>query len=61
MENKSCKICLSGLEVEQRCKSCNAPTRLFCLTWEIITEQIAHLACMVIDVNKMLMQTKIYH
>ena len=42
MENKSCKICTSRLEVEHRCKFCNEPTRLFCHTCGIMAEKIAH-------------------
>ncbi len=56
MENKSCKICNSKLEVEKRCKVCDEPTRLFCHTCGVMAEKIMHPACMVMDINSMLMQ-----
>ncbi len=56
MQNKSCKICDSKLEVEHRCKFCKEPTRLFCHTCGIATEKIMHPACMIIDVNSMLVK-----
>ena len=55
MENKSCKICNSKLEVEKRCKFCNEPTKMFCHTCGIVTEKTSHPACMVIDTNMMLL------
>ena len=57
MENKSCKICNSKLEVERVCKVCAEPTRLFCHTCGVMAEKIMHPACMVIDINSMLVQT----
>ena len=57
MENKSCKLCGSKLEVEKRCKVCDEPTRLFCHTCGMVTEKRMHPACMVIDVNSMLVQS----
>ncbi|MCH9658537.1 hypothetical protein K0U27_07575 [archaeon] len=60
MENKPCKICKSKLEVERRCKVCDEPTRLFCHTCGTMAEKIVHPACMVMDVNSMLMQIH-YH
>ena len=57
MGNKSCKICNSKLEVERRCKVCDEPTRLFCHTCGMMAEKRMHPACMVMDVNSMLMQT----
>ena len=57
MENKSCKICNSKLEVEKRCKVCDEPTRLFCHTCEMMAEKRMHPACMVMDINSMLVQT----
>lgn len=58
MEHKCCKICKSVLEVENRCKFCNEPTRLFCHTCGIMAEKIMHPACMVIDTNAMLLETQ---
>ncbi len=49
-----CVICDSLLEVEQRCKFCNEPTRLFCHTCGVMAKKISHPACMIIDVNSML-------
>jgi len=57
MENKSCRICSSKLEVENRCKFCSEPTRLFCHACGVMAEKRAHPACMIIDVNKMMMAT----
>ncbi|MCV0401372.1 MAG: hypothetical protein K5777_05280 [Nitrosopumilus sp.] len=54
MNNKSCRICSSKLEVERTCKFCNEPTRLFCHTCGVMAEKTAHPACMIIDVNRML-------
>jgi len=56
MENISCKICASKLEVKDVCKLCNEPTRLFCHICGIMAEKRAHPACMLIDVNKMMME-----
>lgn len=56
MEDKSCKICNSKLEIEKSCKFCGEPTRLFCHTCGVIAEKTMHPACMVIDVNSMLVQ-----
>ena len=58
MENKSCKICNSKLEVERRCKFCNEPTRMFCHTCGVMAEQMSHPACMIIDVNTTLLETQ---
>ena len=57
MEDKSCKICNSKLEVERVCKVCAEPTRLFCHTCGVMAEKRMHPACMVIDINSMLVQT----
>ncbi|QUC65516.1 hypothetical protein NsoK4_04575 [Nitrosopumilus sp. K4] len=54
MSNK-CTVCNSNLEVEKTCKFCNEPTRLFCHTCGVIAEKIEHPACMVLDVNQMLL------
>ena len=54
MEKKNCRICNSVLEIEQKCKLCNEPTRLFCHTCGIMAEKVAHPACMILDVNRML-------
>lgn len=59
MLNKSCKICDSKLEVENRCKFCNEPTRLFCNNCEVMAEKIVHPACMVVDLNNMALETDI--
>ena len=59
MQNQSCKVCNSDLEVESRCKFCDEPTQLFCHTCGIPTKKIMHPACMVIDVNSMLIEA--YH
>ena len=61
MQNKSCEICNSKLEVQHRCKFCNEPTRLFCHTCVVMAEKIMHPACMIIDVNNMALQTQIHH
>ena len=61
MENKPCKICTSRLEVERRCKFCNEPTRLFCHTCGVMAEKIAHPACMILDANRMLIQSDAHH
>ena len=61
MQNKSCEICNSKLEVQHRCKFCNEPTRLFCHTCGVMAEKIMHPACMIIDVNNMALQTQIHH
>lgn len=58
MENKSCKICNSKLEVEQRCKFCDEPTRLFCHTCGVLIAKVMHPACMIIDVNIMLLKAQ---
>ena len=60
MQNKSCRICNSTLEVEHRCKFCNEPTRLFCHTCGVVAEKTMHPACMVIDVNNMVLQTQMH-
>lgn len=57
MENQSCKICDSKLEVEHRCKVCNEPTKLFCHTCGKAHEKIAHPACLVIDLNNMVLES----
>ncbi|MCA9812268.1 MAG: hypothetical protein KC483_05335 [Nitrosarchaeum sp.] len=59
MENNSCKICNSHLEIENRCKFCNEPTRRFCHTCGVMAEKIAHPACMIIDVNAMLLEAQV--
>ena len=56
MEHKTCKACNSNLEVEKRCKLCEEPTQLFCHTCGVVTEKIMHPACMVIDVNSMIVE-----
>lgn len=56
MKTQSCKICNSKLEIEQRCKFCEEPTRLFCHTCGVITEKIMHPACLVLDVNSMVVK-----
>ena len=61
MENQSCKICSSRLEVEDRCKFCNEPTRLFCHSCGVMAEKIMHPACMVIDMNNMLLEVQTRH
>ena len=53
-ENKPCKICSSQLDIKNRCKFCNEPTRLFCHTCGIMAEKTMHPACMMIDVIRML-------
>ncbi|MDH3490278.1 MAG: hypothetical protein OEL56_07495 [Nitrosopumilus sp.] len=58
MENKICKICNSKLEVERVCKVCEEPTRLFCHTCGMMAEKRMHPACMILDVNSMLVQTQ---
>ena len=60
MQNKSCKICDSKLEVEHRCKVCNESTRLFCHTCGLATEKIAHPACLVIDLNNMVLESYVH-
>ena len=60
MENKSCKICHSELEVERRCKFCEEPTRLFCHTCGMTTEKMMHPACMILDVNAMIQEAQIH-
>ena len=60
MNNKSCKICSSQLEVENRCKFCEEPTRLFCHTCGVMAEKIMHPACMIIDVNRMVQESQIH-
>ena len=55
MESNSCKICNSGLEVQRRCKGCGEPTRLFCCACEIMAEKTIHPACLLKDVNSMMM------
>lgn len=57
MQNKSCKTCCSKLEVEHRCKFCNGPTRLFCHTCGVMAEKSMYPACMVMDVNNMVLET----
>lgn len=59
MYNKNCKVCNSDLEIEKKCKLCDEPTHLFCHTCGIVTEKVMHPACMVIDVNSMLIEA--YH
>ena len=56
MQNKSCKTCDSNLEVEHRCKFCNEPTRLFCHTCGVMCEKIMHPACLVMDLNNMVLK-----
>ncbi len=60
MQNKSCKICNSELEIEHRCKLCNEPTRLFCHTCGLMVEKIIHPACLVIDLNNMVLESHTY-
>ena len=60
MQNKSCKTCDSTLEVGQRCKVCNEPTRLFCHTCGLAAEKIAHPACLVIDLNNMVLKSYVH-
>lgn len=56
MYNTSCKTCDSKLEVQYRCKLCNEPTRLFCHTCVVTTEKIVHPACLVIDMNNLVLE-----
>ena len=58
MQNQSCKICDSKLEVEHRCKFCNEPTRLFCHICGVMAEKIMHPACMIIDLNNMVIKVQ---
>jgi len=60
MKNKMCKICSSDLEVENRCKFCNEPTRLFCHSCGVMAEKIMHPACMIIDASNMVLEAKMY-
>jgi len=57
MQKQSCKTCASILEIEHRCKVCNEPTRLFCHTCGVAPETIAHPACLVIDLNNMVLES----
>jgi len=57
MNNKSCKICTSSLEVEDTCKFCDEPTRLFCHACGVVAERTSHPACMIIDVNRMMLES----
>lgn len=56
MHNKSCKICDSELEIEHKCKVCDEPTRLFCHTCGVTPEKISHPACLVIDLNNLVLE-----
>ena len=60
MHNKECKTCHSTLEVEHRCKVCGEPTKLFCHTCGLATEKIAHPACLVIDLNNLVLETNLH-
>jgi len=60
MQNQSCKICDSKLEVEHKCKVCNEPTRLFCHTCGMTTEKTIHPACLVIDLNNMVLESYVH-
>ena len=57
MHSNSCRICDSSLEVEHRCKVCDEPTRLFCHTCGVESEKIAHPACLVIDLNSLVVKS----
>jgi len=57
MYSTSCKICGSNLEVEHTCKVCNEPTRLFCHTCGVTPEKIVHPACLVIDMNNLVLES----
>jgi len=59
MQKQSCKICDSKLEVEHRCKVCNETTRLFCHTCGVTQENIVHPACLVIDLNNLVLESRI--
>ncbi|MEJ2281589.1 MAG: hypothetical protein P8X97_06745 [Candidatus Bathyarchaeota archaeon] len=55
MQQQKCRICDSHLEVEQTCKFCNEPTKLFCHNCGLPTEKYKHPACMVLDVNSIIL------
>ncbi|MFB5635465.1 hypothetical protein [Candidatus Nitrosopumilus sediminis] len=57
MHSNSCRICESKLEVEHICKVCEEPTRLFCHTCGIEAEKITHPACLVIDLNRLVVES----
>lgn len=57
MQKHSCNTCDSKLEVEHRCTVCNEPTRLFCHTCGVAPEKIVHPACLVIDLNKLVVKS----
>ncbi|EPA06417.1 hypothetical protein [Candidatus Nitrosarchaeum limnium] len=57
MQKQSCKTCSSKLEVESRCKVCDQPTKLFCHACGITHENIIHPACLVIDLNNMVLES----
>ena len=46
--------------VEHRCKVRNEPTRLFCHTCGMATEKIVHPACLVIDLNNMVLESYLH-
>ena len=60
MQTKSCKSCDSTLEVEHRCKVCKEAIRLFCHTCGLTTEKIAHPACMIVDLNNMILESYLH-
>lgn len=60
MQNKSCKTCHSTLEIEHRCKVCDEPTRLFCHACGTVSEKIPHPACLVIDLNNLVLKTYLH-
>ena len=59
MMNTSCKICNSNLEVEQRCRSCNEPTRMFCHSCGMTTQKMAHPACVIIGMHEIFQEIQI--
>lgn len=60
MKTKLCKICNAELEVEVKCKVCNEPTRLFCHACGIVREKENHPRCMLIDLNALMIESRIH-
>jgi len=57
MQIQTCKFCNSKLEIEQRCKFCDEPTRLFCHSCGLGGEKFKHPACMMLDVNVIILES----
>ena len=60
MQKLSCKTCDLKLEVVHGCKVCNEPTILFCHAYSVAPEKIVHPACLVIDLNNMVLESCIH-